>query len=98
MQFAGDLLRASARNGNRLYRHYGGKQGCPAKWTYADEIEKKTLAEVARLTETELLEKMAAEAERVARENFVQDGKSKKLFTELDRQTNRLKTCISTET
>jgi len=83
-------LKGYYQNGNRLYRHYGAKQGCSEKWVNGDDLESQVIDTLVLLGQSELLNEIVAEAERLARELFSENDLGKTILTDLDRQRGRL--------
>lgn len=83
-------LKGAIQDSRRLYRHYGGKQGCPEKWVIADDIEQQIIDDLMALVDQHLLTEIKAEADRLARELFAKDDSTQPILAKLENQRERL--------
>ena len=83
-------LKGQYQRGWRSYRHYGGKQNCPEKWVMADEIEAEVIKSLIALSDTDFMDSISAEAERMAQAAFARHDSTRSLLDDLEAQRQRL--------
>ncbi|MCG3208669.1 MAG: hypothetical protein FOGNACKC_02281 [Anaerolineae bacterium] len=83
-------LKGQYHKGRRVYRHYGGKRGCPEKMVDANDVEQQVLDYLNQLGESALLTRVLEEAERMARKVTAHDKQTQSLGDDLDQERERL--------
>lgn len=86
----GKPLKGQFQDGKRVYRHYGGKQGCPERWILADEIEAEALGALVALAEAGILTEIEAETDKLAQAEFARDESTRAILDDLEAQKRRL--------
>jgi len=86
----GQQLNGNFQDGRRLYRHRHAKRDCSERWVEADKIEAEVINTLIQLGQSEFLEEINAEAERMAREVFSKNSETQPILSELEEWRERL--------